>query len=76
MRVANCVCSSTPTRHLRGQQFAEPFGDGLLRLADVLRSAIVELERALDVAAYGKRHDDGRLDIRRLAGEADIFGRE
>lgn len=63
-------------RHLRGQQLAETGGDGLLGFADVVRAAVVELQRALHVLAHGQRHDDGGVDAVGALGEADLLGGE
>ena len=63
-------------RHLRGQQLAEAGGDGLLGFADVVRTAVVELQRALHVFTHGQRHDDGGVDAVGAFGEADFLGGE
>ena len=61
-------------RHLGGQQPPEALGYRLLRLADVARMPVVELQRAGDAAAHHQRHDDGALDGgSRL--EPDVLGR-
>ena len=62
--------------HLSGQQLAEPFGDGLLRLADMVGTPVVELERALHARPHHQRHDDGGPDGAGARREPDVFGRE
>ena len=48
-------------RHLGGQQAPEALGDRLLRLADVARVAVVELERAQDVVGFPALGGDGAV---------------